>query len=446
MPLGDVAMQYPFPYKTSDGEIQDNAAGDTEPLVVTNTNPATGFINSTGALQVHGGAQIWGDLWVAGNVYVAGAIYESTFRPVVDTYSGVLGNIIYQQNSGSSILAANTFSSVVCLDLVFTYTGSSAASLYIKTLPAVSIATIEQIFGDVVVDGGVGVPIRGRIQPSSSELVLENSTTGAPMTLTGSGTVSITVTLCYLLTSTPVPFTPSLSSSSGTVGTVTYTNRLGFSNDFGAATVCAINMTGTSTGGSFTYLRVNGLPANSIYTSITGGLNTKLEGNITPPLLLKSNAGVNNSYFTKAVDGTRVDGSGITTFGVGTNMLYFKNTATAFTPALFSAIGSLGTVNYTTQTGYTTSSDKGVIYWLLVEGTYTGGTSSKLCVAGLPSTNGLVKAVSKQILTNLNGPLSFIIEPNTALGVLYNDSLETFVTLFGAGSFSIEIIGAYINL
>lgn len=442
-------MQYPFPYKTSDGEIQDTDASGNGPLVVTNTDPATGFTNDTGALQVHGGTQIKGSLWVGGNIYLAGRIYQTTFNPTITTSSGTLGTVVYTSQSGNIQLSANSSVAICTLLLTFTYTGAASGPLFVSGLPDAGIST-RTVIPDIVMTPPLTSPVHGIMVASGTDIELRNANTLASVTLTGSGNLSILISAYYLTGAiTAIPFTPVLGASGGSLGVVVYSSQVGRSNTFGSARCYVVVVTGSTSGGvSPTGLRLQSLPAASVLLLASGGVDSDMSGTtlFSKPIALRASSSDTNLSLLNVSTGLVATGLNEGTFNISSSGIYFTGSGTSFTPTLYSYEGSLGSIVYTSQIGRYTSVGKGYVYFMKMDGSYTGASSQKFGAASLPFACGIVPACTKQIISTLEEPLVYCIDVLRTTGYFYNDSTLTNTTLTGSGTFEIRITGVYLGL
>ena len=448
MPLGDTPLQYPFPYKTGDGEDQ-SSVNTLNALILTDTSQATGFFNGTGTLQVHGGTQIWGDLWVAGNVYVGGRIYSTTFQPQIATYSGDITGLTYITRSANFQPSVSNGCAVCSVIMTFDYTGSTALSLYISGLPSVSVGGITQIVPDVVVVGdNLTGPVYGEITASSTELALKNTSTGAALSLIGTGRCTINLSFYYMLTGAALTFTPTLECAAGSLGTITYAAQDGYYGVFGIATIASVRLTGSTTGGSSpTGLRVSGLPSSPLYIQPSGGVNGLWTASMTPPpATLLTKVGTNKADLYNVSTNALVNGTNSGAFGFSTNFVYFDSGNTSFTPVLEAFNGTIGTISYTSQIGQFGGVDLGAVYYIKLEGTYTSASTTLFGISGFPTSCGLIPCPTKQIKSTLPQPLAFTLSEGKTSGLFYNDSLFAYTPLSGSGSFSIIITGVYNSL
>ena len=444
MPLGDVPMQYPFPYKNSSGDETSQGVPTqvAQKLILTSGENSTGFFNSTGALQVHGGAQFWKDVFIGGNLYVAGKIYSSALTPIINP-DGSLGTVIYNTQAGSITTSVDGSVALFSLSVSVTYTGASATKIYMSGLPTVSAASITQILPDCY-QKFLQTPIAAYLLPSDTNITIKDNS-GNDIPVSGDGSLVIKVTGYYLTSAASSTFTPTIDSTA-TIGTPTYTSQVGKYGVFGNSNILYMNFAGSYTGatGSGT-TTLKGLP--NLTRSYGMFANTFVQGTaFDQPLIFENQVGTNTAYaFNSSTLGYMIADSA-KTFTLKGNMFFLTSTSNTFTPELFCVIGTAGTVTYTVQTGYYTTVSGGVFYTFTMAGSYVNASGSILGVKGLPVQTGLQEGYTCQIISTLPSPIIFATQAISIYGVFINQSLQTNLSLTAAGTFSIRISGAYTTL
>lgn len=444
MPLGDVPMQYPFPYKNSSGDetSQGAPAQIAQKLILTSGENSTGFFNSTGALQVRGGAQFWKDVYIGGNLYVAGKIYSSALTPIINP-DGTLGTVIYNTQAGSITTSIDGSVALFSIAISITYTGASATKIYFTGLPTVSAASITQILPDCY-QKFLQTPIAGHLLPSDTSVTIKDNN-GNDIPISGSGSLVIKITGYYLTSAASSTFTPTIDSTA-TIGTVTYTSQVGKYGVFGNSNILYMNFAGSYTGatGSGTTI-LKGLP--NLTQSIGMFGNTLVQGTaLNQPLIFENQIGTNTAYALNASTLSTMIADGAKTFTLKGNMFFLTATSSTFTPELFCVIGTAGSITYTAQTGYYTQVSGGVFYTIILQGTYINASGSILGIKGLPVQTGLQEGYTCQIISTLPSPIVFATQAVSIYGVFINQSLQTNLSLNAGGSFNMKISGAYLTL
>jgi len=437
-------MQYPFPYKNSSGDETSQGVPTQvmDKLILNSTENSTGFFNSTGALQVHGGAQFWKDVFIGGNLYVAGKIYSSAITPIINP-DGSLGTVVYNTQAGSITTSIDGSVAIFSLAISVTYTGASATKILISGLPTVSAASITQIIPDCY-QKFLQTPISAILLPSDTNLTIKSSN-GSDIPVSGDGSLVIKITGYYLTSASSSTFTPTIDSTA-LIGTTAYSSQIGKYGIFGNANILYMNFAGSYTGatGNGTII-LKGLP--NLTRSSPMFSNTSVSGTaFDQPLIFENQVGTNTAYAKNASTLNYMIASGTKTFTLKGNMFFLTSTSSTFTPELFCVIGNAGTVTYTSQVGYYTTVSGGVLYTLVLQGTYVNAAGSILGVKGLPLQTGLQEGFTSQIISTLPSPLIFATQPVSVYGVFINQSLQTNLSLTGAGSFDITISGVYTTL
>jgi hypothetical protein len=444
MPLGDVPMQYPFPYKNSSGDETSQGVPTQvmDKLILNSTENSTGFFNSTGALQVHGGAQFWKDVFIGGNLYVAGKIYSSALTPIINP-DGSLGTVIYNTQAGSITTSVDGSVAIFSLSVSITYTGASATKIYISGLTSVSAASITQIIPDCY-QKYLQTPISAYMLPSDTNITIKDQI-GNDIPISGNGSLVIKVTGYYLTSAASSTFTPTIDSTA-TIGTPTYTSQVGKYGVFGNSNVLYMNFAGSYTGASGNGTTVlKGLP--NLTTSIPMFANNRVEGTaFAQPLVFENQINTNTAYALNASTLSYMIADAAKTFTLKGNMFFLTSTSNTFTPELFCVIGTAGTVTYTAQIGYYTQVSGGVLYTLILQGSYVNASGSVLGIKNLPVQTGLQEGFTCQIISTLPSPLIFATQPISVYGVFINQSLQTNLSLTAGGTFNIKMSGAYLTL
>ncbi len=444
MPLGDVPMQYPFPYKNSSGDETSQGVPTqiAKKLILTSGENSTGFFNSTGALQVQGGAQFWKDVFIGGNLYVAGKIYSSAITPLINP-DGSLGTVTYNTQAGSITTSIDGSVALFSIAVSINYTGAFATKLYITGLPTVSAASITQILPDCY-QKFLQTPISGTLLPSDTSITFKDNS-GNDIPVSGAGSLVIKLTGYYLTSAASNTFTPTIDSTA-TIGTASYTTQVGKSGVFGNANILYMNLAGSYTGatGSGTTM-IKGFP--NLTRSIGMFANTLVQGTaFAQPLIFENQLGTNTAYALNASTLSTMIADGAKTFTLKGNMFFLTAITSTFTPTLFCVIGTSGTVTYTAQTGYYTQVSGGVLYTIILQGSYINASGSILGITGLPAQTGLQEGYTCQIISTLPSPILFVTQPISIYGVFINQSLQTNLSLTGAGNFNIKLTGAYLTL
>lgn len=441
MPLGDTPMTYPFPYKTADGGDNTIKSSILSKLTLTSTEQTSGFTDNTGALIVYGGAQFQSDIWVNGNIYVAGKVYQSSFTPELVANSGTLGSITYQKQTGVYNISADEKTVVYSINIIASFTGSVNCQIGFSGLPSVcaSIPTctsnVEFKINDIV-QGPVGI----YMGESSTNPYIIFVTGDAPL-IDGNGTLSLLVSTAYCTSTAASTFTPSLSSGSGSIGTVSYSTQSGIYSSMGSAIISHIKLIGTYLGSSSTQLRISGFPAVSSSNIIQyAGANNPSPFLPTALEFDNSNiAPIKNLIFDYPLSGS---GS----FDYKGSAIFLDTTvSSSFTPSI--AGNNLGPITYSIQKGYSYKTLQCVFYAIELQFSFTTATEGSINISGFPYKCGILDSITKQLTCSFENPIKIILKGTTQTAEVYNDGTNNTVTLNGTGSnYYIKFTGTYLSL
>lgn len=444
---GDTPLQYPFPYKTTDGSglggsdgilnintiqsdsgtnlvLDGNAAevhiqtsgvdrliATDDYIKVTSTQNASDFDGDSGALRVMGGAFVGEDLVVAGEIVTQGA--AESFTPGI--LIGGFGSMNVIAASGNYITENN----VTMFDFLIsvTYSSATVTELRIRDLPATQIAQFGTITNLYTV--GLGEPVKATIMPSTNQLLLQNAVTNANVTLSGVGSFTIGGT-GLIMSSGVTTYTPALSSGSGGLGSIIYGTQRGAYAVLGNVTVFNIDLTFAYAASTSTALRVS-LPSTAAYASYADNvgierLDYPMGGNIAASTsyisLLNPATGVN----------TPLDGSGLDRV-IHITGFYYNNTAT-FTPTIVTQAGDAGTLSYPTQVGYRYTFGQAVFCTVNLTINYSSSDIQQYTVAV-----SRLAGSSKAVLSARS-----VVFPNVYLGGSFLGIDENYSTIIGTGT------------
>lgn len=434
MPNGNTPMQ-PYPYKnTGDGTSQ----GVLSNLLITDTTLSTGFANDTGSLIVRGGAQFQNDIWVNGNIYVAGRIYQSSFVPTIAATSGTIGTISYTKRTGNYTVATDNSCVFYTVSIAGSYTGASTATLEFSGLPNVSATTIGVNTNvSITINNFVYAEVGAQMQPSSLTVqFVYISTSGSP-TINGDGTFAVIASGCYA-TSAAGSFTPTITGT-GTLGTLTYNTQTGAYGTIGSTTAYQSNLNISTTGTTLSVLNIAGFPSVVNTISSTNSALLPME-NVAGPAVLRFNPAGNTAtmYNTASLLNTTVSTS--SDMDIKASGYYIATgISTTFVPVLGG--DNVGTITYSEQTSRYETTGQCTIFTINMVGTYSGASCSQVKITGFTKTNGTTECITKQLFTDLGGPLTATFGRNVDYMTLAYTANGDALQLIGSGSFIFRCTG-----
>lgn len=235
-------------------------------------------------------------------------------------------------------------------------------------------------------------------------------------------------------------FSPYLTSSSGSIGSISYTTRQGVYITLNGITFYSIALAGSYNSSSssgivinFSNLPNSAPPNNYISNAVITSLQNP-SGGIIP---FSSNTDLLYNYVTD----TYIPLFGTGSFDILTSGFYLQTTGNSFTPTLSS--GS-SVFTFSTQNGSYTTYGGVFLYFITIVATYTGATGNTIDIENLPANTNISSVSTSVQSTGLIQPNILIQNASTNYSSLFNPSLNSYITLSGSGSLSIDVSGIII--